>query len=535
MKRKLLLLAMVLPALALLVAQNYKLLIRTSEGKEISVKTSEIEKMEFVEDTTDPDPGPDPDPGTDPDPKPELPDPIPSDNPNQLAQPVPVVTISNDTYTVEWAPVPNAKSYSWYCNMSSSWTDECSYTFTNLEPGEYEFRVRANATNSLMESEFGRVKFTVTRVHEAGSITQAVIDNFTHNKIRVLYFPNNNNTMTAAAIPASEVSDDASILSYVNSLSADLKFSFSDRKTNTFTGLQPATKYIVAVIDGTEVVAKREVTTESTPSTGTTGTIFAPGVTKTSGFIDVDKVGNTKYGDDSPLCWACATSAMCQWWLNDYKATTGEDFKTKYPLQTESEYYSTPIMDMFMQAWTIQAGNPGPALQWFFAGFEYPESYFVNDLPAFQLSYRYVKGGFINMTVDEFARYHKEYNQLDLFRGMSQAQVKTEFGDRLIGWLRNGPVYFDIAGVHALLIWGADYVVTANGSKEITKLHYVENDHIASNLKNSLQEAEVGYTNNAASLNYPYIITGAGTGSGSHNGKITNLVPLRSWSAVNGK
>ena len=72
--------------------------------------------------------------------------------------------------------------------------------------------------------------------------------------------------------------------------------------------------------------------------------------------------------------------------------------------------------------------------------------------------------------------------------------MKEIFADKMLGWLRHGPVYFCISGMHALCAWGAEYTVQPDGSKLITKLYVAENDIVSANLKNALQEAPVDYS-----------------------------------------
>ena len=507
---------MALPAVFLLVAQKYNLVIRTTAGEEITLSTEEIDSMEFEE---------------------------VYDGPRQLATPTPKVTQDGDKYVASWNAVAGASHYVWRLvsneSNSSSLTYNTSYTFTNLQPGQYEFRVMAAADEETtdIDSEYGTVTFVVAGELAGDTGFGMIVENYTHNQARITFLPSEATQYEGAVMEASAASDDAAIAAYVNGLSADKKVSFTGRYTTRFEDLKPSTAYVVAAVSGDKVYS-RSFTTEDTPMRGTKVSVFAPGVSMAGGFIDVDKVGKTVWGEDNPLCWAAAASAMCQWWLNDYEANYGTPYPIAHPLPSESLYYSTPIMDVYSMAWVIQAGNVQPALEWFFAGREHPEAYFVNDIIAYNLDYEYVKGGWAGMTIDEFKRFHDFYDRVDMYGGgKTQEEVKEIFADNLLGWLRHGPVYFDISkGNHALVAWGAEYTVQTDGSKVITKLYFAENDLVGANLKNALQEATVDYSNLSGTTNFPYIYSGTISGGGGQtNGDIGNMIALKSWASVYGK
>ncbi len=513
--RKLLLFTMAVPAVALLLAETtYKLVIRTNSGEEITLQTKDIQKMEFVEK---------------------------SDQPVKLATPVPTATRNADnSYTVSWNAVAGADSYSWTCGGSSSFTSKTSYTFTSLAVGEYVFRVRAIPADEkeYLESDQGEVKFTVKEVHDPGQNMQMVIDNFTHNYARVMFLPNKEGQVTGAVIPASAGTTDAELVAYIASLSSDKKKTFDGTKEFTFNGLEPSTRYLAAIVDSENVIATREFTTEAVPVPGTTGTVYPVGVSHDSGFVDVDKVGDTLWGSDSPLCWACVSAAMCQWWIDDYKASTGEDYALKHPIHEESPYYITPIMDLFSQAFVHQAGEPGVALSWFFVGEEHPERVWMNGIKCYNEDYEYVKGGWMNMSQSEFKKYYSVWDRLDLYKGLDQAGVKAKFADVMLGWLRSGPVYFNITkGNHALCAYGAEYKVEADGSKVITKLFIIENDLRPGNAQNAIQDVPVQYSDfTNGTCNYPWIkLSTISDGGTIGTGDIGRIAVLRSWRSVHGE
>lgn len=496
-------------------AQSYKLLIHTKSGETIEYSTKDIEKIDFEEEMK---------PGS------------------KLKTPaITVERLSETSYKMTWTTVAGATGYSWNLDKTTtSFTSDNSYTFTDLKEGEHTFSVKAVAGNDspYFDSEYARATFVVAKKPQANTHVRFIIENYTHNWARITYMPGPELEYTVALIPASQAQTDEEVASAVNALPADKKQKLTYTQEIQFSDLTPSTKYKIAAVSATNTVFCREFTTEATPAPGEKHTVFPRGVTTTSGFIDVDKVGDTVYGSDSPLCWACVTAAMCQWWLNDYKATEGKDYPLAHPLPEKSLYYTTPIMDVISQAYTHQAGVPESVLKWFFCGVKYPESYFVNDMCAFNLDYEYVKGGFMGMTESEADDYLKYETRTDLYKGMNKQQVKEKFADVMIGWLRNGPVYFNVStGNHALLAWGAEYTVQPDGTKVITKLYVAENDNKMGNVRNGLNEATVDYADNTNDDSYPYIYmpTLNSGGGPSPLGDIGVYTAIRSWNAVNGK
>lgn len=515
MKKSFLYSALFIAVPLLITAKEYRLIIHTSNGKTVEYATKDIEKMEFVEEL---------EPGS-----------------KLQAPTLEYERLSNGNYVMTWSAVPQASYYTWNLDGSTvSSTDDTSYTLRDLSAGTHTFSVKAVAGESspYFDSEYTRVTFEVPKKAEAGERVRFIIENYTHNWARITFSPGPESDYTVAVIPAADAETDAAVLEAVNNLPADKKYHHNTTEELQFSDLQPSTTYKVVSVSKTDKVYYREFTTEATPVAGETHTVFPNRVSMTEGYVDVDKVGDTIWGNDSPLCWACVTANMCQWWIDDYKATEGKDYPIQGDLPTESLYYCTPFMDVISQAYVHQAGVPESTLRWFFAGVPNPENYGVNDVCAFNLDNKYVYGGFMGMTDEACDIYFDEIGATSLYKGMNQAEVKATFADKMIGWLRNGPVYFNISrGNHALLAWGAEYTIQSDGSKVITKLFVAENDNKAGNVRNGLNEARVEYTDNSGSSNYPYIYmeTLNSGGGPAPLGDIGYYTAIRSWDAVNGK
>lgn len=500
----------------LTVAQDYNLVIHTKSGETIEYATEDIDRVEFEEVV---------EPG------------------GKLKTPtLEYERVSDSSYKMIWSAVPKATSYSWNLdgNTTGNSGSDTSWTLTNLSEGPHTFSVKANASTDspYFDSDYARISFTVAKKPEVGTRVRIIIENYTHNMARFTFKPGAEGDYTVAVIPAADASTDQEVASVVNALSSDKKKQLNYSQEVKFEDLAPNTKYKIAAVSPTNNVFYREFTTEETPVAGTKHTVFPHGVSTTGGFVDVDKVGDTSYGNDSPLCWACVTADMSQWWLNDYKATEGKDYPLSFPIPEESPYYVTPIMDVISQAYVHQAGSTESALKWFFVGVPHPESYSINGICAFNLDYKYVKGGFMGMTDKEADDFIIPASWTNLYKGLTSQQLKDKFADTMIGWLRNGPVYFNVCtGNHALLAWGAEYTVQADGKKLITKLYVAENDPKAGNVKNGLNEARVEYTNANDGSDYPYIYmpTLNSGGGPAPLGDIGFYTAIRSWDAVNGK
>ena len=492
------------------VAQDYTLKIHTKSGEVISVPTKDIDSMDFEDE---------------------------ADEGGQLPAPkVSFERVSDNSYTMKWTSVPNAASYMWkFDGATTSYTSDTSYTFKNLTEGTHTFSVKAIAekNSKYTDSEYETISF---RIAPATANMHFILEGYSHNSASVTLIPGASEFYSVAIMPTSAATSDAAIIEIMGNMDKDQVHKVTKQEIRDFADLTPETSYTVAAIpsDNANTVYSFSFTTEAIHVVGSKGTVFPPGVSATAGFVDVDKVGdNNIYGSDKELCWACVAAGMIQWWISDYKAGTGEDYPTVYPIPAESKYYSTPVMDVISQAYTHQAGDAPNTIKWFFVGNEYPaESYQTNDQYTFQLNYEYVNGGFMGMTQSEFNQFREYCSGVDLFKGLSGEGVKHAFSSKMLGWLSHGPVYVCLAGNHALCAWGADYTVEADGSKVITKLYIAENDVRSENMKNALQDAPVHYTDRAGSntpyINFPTIFDGGTEKSGA----IGVFSALKSWGSI---
>ena len=108
-------------------------------------------------------------------------------------------------------------------------------------------------------------------------------------------------------------------------------------------------------------------TAEASSETGTT-VVFAEGVTTTSGWYDVNKVGAGDNGDIN-MCWAASCSNIIQWWQDRYVAA-GNTLPAKAITGPGSNgTYQLALMDMFHSEWdNTKGGDIMMGVTWYFEG-----------------------------------------------------------------------------------------------------------------------------------------------------------------------
>lgn len=459
---------------------------------------------------------------------------------------------------ITWTEVAEAAGYGWALDGGNR-TD---MTGTELEmidlvEGEHTFTVCALAAEGdekYTDSDPATVNFTIDPVSPDHGKMRFIIDNYTHDMARIIFVPDQMAVFTTAVIPAASATSDDAVIAAVEALPADKKYTgtyetvtwfpcYPHQKTyyteTEYIGLVPETEYAIVAISGDNTVSSRKFRTEAQMTQSQNGSVFPRGVSLSGGFIDVDKLGrkapycsNPDCGD-TPLCWACVASSMAQYWLNDYAVSTGHEFQLKHPLP-QTDYYATPIMDVLSQGMYHDACTPGLALRWFFQGFSNPSAHGSNDHEAFLEGYEYYHGGWggFDEKTEEFISIYSmhEVSGYSTFAGKTKEQAEEVFGDLMLGWLRNGPVYFNIkSGHHALCAWGADFIVNSNGKKIITKLYITENDPIGQ--KNALEGATVDFAKKTGgSVFFPHI-----TYASNIKADVGIYMPIRTWEALNGK
>ncbi|MBR2428825.1 MAG: hypothetical protein IKB15_02465 [Alistipes sp.] len=91
----------------------------------------------------------------------------------QLATPEVTETHTETSFTLTWGAVENAEAYMLNLDGKFYNTEECSYTFENLNAGNYTVRVKATA-EGYEESEWAKITVTLTGLTEVDWFTQTL-------------------------------------------------------------------------------------------------------------------------------------------------------------------------------------------------------------------------------------------------------------------------------------------------------------------------------------------------------------------------
>lgn len=484
-----------------MMADNYNVVITHTNGTKTEIPTEEVSSIEFQLDEEDP----------------------PVQETKLSKMNVQTTPQGENQFKFNWSPVENAAHYRWIIDGNTSYqptTTGLQCTVSDLSIGEHtvSFTAVPAAGSSYQESDPVDVKVTASLVIRVNKLED------TSNSIKVTVVSNAEGKVVIGLVPASVVAV-ADQIKYVNENSAAQRHEYTSANGNAeiveFTGLAADTQFKVVtfVSDATDKAFTLDVSTKPNLNPGDKASVFPPGVSAQGGWVDVDKVGDLSShgwtGRDNEMCWACAITGMIQWWLNDYKAKTGRDFQTVYPIPTESECYSTPIMDLYLNYWQHGAGSMNGSypnispIKWFFAPVPWnmsngEQKVLNEDLPNW-------KGGFAGMTSEEAQAllvvnknssdgYNEaiyEFSQRVDTKGKTQAETTKIFSERIIHTLRQGPVALslvnNVGNVHGISCWGANYEVLSDGSFKVYELYVSENDPLEGNVKNGMNMLTVTY------------------------------------------
>lgn len=109
----------------------------------------------------------------------------------------------------------------------------------------------------------------------------------------------------------------------------------------------------------------------STPAVGKS-VVFAEGVSRESGWYDVNKVGRGDNGDIN-MCWAASTANIIQWWQDVYVSKGG--VLPEGAITGPGKTYELALMELFHQQWNNErGGHVVEAVPWYFEGVYYGET-----------------------------------------------------------------------------------------------------------------------------------------------------------------
>ena len=252
----------------------------------------------------------------------------------------------------------------------------------------------------------------------------------------------------------------------------------------TFTASSAGTYSVYATYDG--VTSNTITLTATAPDSSNLVTVFAEGVTKTSGWYDVNKKSTTSSpGADAMMCWAAASSNIAQWFQDRYVAA-GNTLPAGCPNGTSSSYgYELQIMDVFRDNWDNleRGGWPDSGIIWYFEGRDiyssmgttnraYPRSgtggYFSSQWSTI----------FAGMHQNSLGGYATEINNYGNWDGNVADPVKS-FSQFVIDAFEHGmsgmavAISSNFSGGHAVTIWGYE---VDNATGYVTKLYIADSD-----------------------------------------------------------
>ncbi len=262
---------------------------------------------------------------------------------------------------------------------------------------------------------------------------------------------------------------------------------------NKFATTAPGT-YTLYATKGEMKSNEVTITAEEVTATGTT-TVFAEGVTLTSGWYDVNKKSTTNSsGADAMMCWAASSSNIIQWFQDRYVAD-GNTLPAGCPNGTSSKYdYELQIMDVFRDNWdNLARGNwTDGGVIWYFEGRDvyetnskescaHPRSgtggYFKSQWSSIYANMFKYENGWAWYTGEPYT-YATEINNYN-WRGSSVADPLMKFSEYIISAFEHGMSSMAVAmssnfnGAHAVTIWGYEM---DNATGYVTKLYIADSD-----------------------------------------------------------
>lgn len=474
--------------------QGFTLIVTQKNGEQVKIPVEDVTDITFEEIKDDPIPG------------------------NALQTPNPKVLKDNySDFIVQWSPVSNAKSMEWTLDGSEpAGTDGTQVTFNNLPEGKHIFTLQAIAGSE----EWSNSEIVTVELDSEFRLI-GTVDQVSTNSISVKFVSNSDKGYTVGIVPGDVAGDANKHAEYVNANAeaCQRKAVAAAKETIvTFNNLEGGKSYCVVGFRDDETHSfevAASTTMELRP--GDKGTTFAPGVSATAGFVDVDKVGDTttlglddsadqigQGGGDSNMQWACTSAALCQWWLDSYERATGEKYELMADVPSHG-IYSTDIMEAMVLAYANTNFDALKSLKWFFSGVFGNTS--VNGIMMLNEGYEYWEGGFVGLSPEELNQYINVsqeasdgytsdlpfvFNRLYSLKGLTLDDAKKKFSRIMIETLREGPIGMSLP-TNTVSVWGCDYAVDADGDPIVTHIYVGDSSQNGSNVRNGLDHCELTY------------------------------------------
>ena len=252
--------------------------------------------------------------------------------------------------------------------------------------------------------------------------------------------------------------------------------------------------------------------------------VWAPGVSQSSGWVDYNKDrGQAPGNDDSLMCWAASSSNIITWWQSQQNGTMPDSIPTASP------------WDVFRTITTDSGSNPRFALGWYVNGsggntWTWDESN----------STQYQSGGFLQSV------YCTADNPVYIADRNTSASNTYAQAAALVGALQSGyamTLEVGIAGAtgnvpssHAITLWGLNYDTDQEGNISITGAYITDSDDSHAGLVScavKLSENSIILTPQQGSLTQIAYTINRADGMNA-NGYLDPTKPLE-WNAQSGR
>lgn len=262
------------------------------------------------------------------------------------------------------------------------------------------------------------------------------------------------------------------------------------------------------------------ITAEQAPDLGKT-ILFAEGVTPTSGWYDVNKIGNGQINNDINMCWAATASNIIQWWQDRYVAAGNT--LPEGAISGPGEKYQLALMEMYHEQWdNSKGGDATHGVVWYFQGINvqlwaspgscaqpkegYEGGYFKsvwNEILP-HIYHDYSQGGFSDLISKEYNNYtnwYKDENWVDYTNPERIARFSnfvTTFMERGMCGLGVSTAANLSSAHHSVTLWGCEY---DNATGIVTKIWISDSDDMASEPKHPvLHECTVSINETTGSI-----------------------------------
>ncbi len=133
---------------------------------------------------------------------------------------------------------------------------------------------------------------------------------------------------------------------------------------NSFTTTTPGSYNVYAKKN--DVISNEITITAEAAADGKT-IVFADGVTLTSGWYDVNKIGNGQQNGDINMCWAASCANIIQWWQDRY-VEAGNTLPSG-AVTGPGTTYQLALMEMYHELWdNSRGGTTSHGITWYFEG-----------------------------------------------------------------------------------------------------------------------------------------------------------------------